>query len=182
MKRKAEPVAVLAKKPFSRPVPPSWLEGVRVPAWVLALVAHAGTPHTMEVDSLHELKFLVFLDAQGKEFMDVIRGMFPAHFDSLTFVLSNISPRYTADPHFRCATLEACKELAAFFNILDPLGGGLYPLNYLIVTDEALVVRCKLPIRVSRFCAPHQRFGVSLLELQGLVDAYLDFVARLAVV
>lgn len=129
----------------------------------------------MEVDNENHLTFLIFLGAQGKEYIDEIQHMFPPSFDALVFVSLNIDSRFTRDPSMHWSDSETCKELATYFNILDPLGGGVYPLNYLIVTDSDLVVRCKLPIQIGRFYSPHQKFGVSLSELQGLIDEYLEF-------
>lgn len=129
----------------------------------------------METDDLNHLKFLVFLGAQGKEYIDEIHHMFPPHFDSLVFVSLNIDAKFALDPSIHCSDSQMCKELASHFNILDPLGGGTYPLNYLIVTDSDLLVRCKLPIRIGTYYRGHQRFGVNLSQLQGLIDEYLQF-------
>lgn len=129
----------------------------------------------MVTDDMNHLKFLVFLGAQGKEYIDVIHDMFPPHFEQLVFVSLNIATKYANDPSYHCANTHMCKELASYFKILDPLGGGTYPLDYLIVTDSNLLVRCKLPIRVGQHYRPDQRFAVNLLQLQGLVDEYLQF-------
>lgn len=132
----------------------------------------------MEVDDEKRLNFLVFLGAQGKEYINDIKQMFPLHFEGPLFLSLNIDRRITLDPSIHCADMEKCKQLAAYFNILDPLGGGAYPLNYLIVTDSDLIVRCKLPIRIGQFYGPHQKFGVSLDQLKGLIDEYLDFFMK----
>lgn len=132
----------------------------------------------METDNLDHLSFLVFLDAQGKEFISDIRDMFPRHFDSLVFVSLNIDARPFDSRRIHCSSTERCKELALYFNILDPLGGGTYPLNYLIVTDSNLLVRCKLPLRIGPYYGPHQKFGVSLSQLQVLIEEYLDFFSN----
>lgn len=129
----------------------------------------------METDNINHLNFLVFLDAQGKEYITDIRDMFPNTFDLLVFVSLNINAENFDTLRIHCSSTEKCKELALYFNILDPLGGGTYPLNYLIVTDSDLLVRCKLPLRIGWHYGPHQRFGVSLSELQGLIEEYLEF-------
>lgn len=132
----------------------------------------------METDPANQLNFLVFLDAQGKEYINEIRQMFPEHFEQLVFLSLNIDSSQFDIHRIHCSSTLRCKELAQYFNILDPLGGGMYPLNYLIVTDLDLIVRCKLPLRVGAHYGPHQRFGVSLSQLQTLIEEYLDFFAR----
>lgn len=132
----------------------------------------------METDPTKHLNFLVFLDAQGKEYISEIRQMFPNHFDSLVFLSLNIETSNLDSLRIHCSSTQRCKELAQYFNILDPLGGGTYPLNYLIVTDSDLLVRCKLPLRVGFRYGPHQRFGISLHQLQALIEEYLEFFAH----
>lgn len=132
----------------------------------------------METDSVSHLNFLVFLDAQGKEYINDIREMFPRHFEPLVFVSLNIDTDQFENLRVHCSSTERCKELASYFNILDPLGGGTYPLNYFIVTDSDLLVRCKLPLRINPHYGSHQRFGVSLSELQALIEEYLEFFSR----
>ncbi|KAF3987300.1 hypothetical protein FT663_04505 [Candidozyma haemuli var. vulneris] len=165
-----------------RRIPPSFLEkeGIPLDSWVqvsLQQVMESTATGTSRMDMEHvdNLNFLVFLGAQGKEYIDVIRDMFPKHFDPLVFVSSNIDSRFTENPYFHCSDTETCKELARYFEIMDPLGGGNYPLNYLIVIDSDSVVRCKLPIRIGSHYCPHQKFGVSLPQLKGLIDEFLDF-------
>lgn len=169
------------KTSITRKAPPSFLEneGTPLDQWVQSslqqvMKSSTGASH-MEIDHVDSLNFLVFLGAQGKEYIDVIRDMFPKHFDPLVFVSLHIDSRFTENPYFHCLDTETCKELARYFEIMDPLGGGNYPLNYLIAIDSDLVVRCKLPIRIGPYYGPHQKFGVSLPQLQGLIDEFLDF-------
>lgn len=166
----------------SRRVPPTFLEKESLPLdmWVQVslqqvMESSATGSSRMDLDNTEGLHFLVFLGAQGKEFIDVIRDMFPKHFDPLVFVSLNIDARFLENPQFHCLDTETCKELARYFEIMDPLGGGDYPLNYLIVIDSDLVVRCKLPIRIGHYYTPHQKFGISLPQLQSLIDEFLDF-------
>lgn len=148
--------------------------------WVLLALqsvidGSCGDKTRMETDDVNHLNFLVFLDAQGKEYITDIRQMFPQNFDLLVFVSLSINPENFDTLRVHCSSTEKCKELAQYFNILDPLGGGSYPLNYLIVTDSDLVVRCKIPLRIGSHYGPHQRFGVSLSELRALIEEYLEF-------
>lgn len=148
--------------------------------WVLAALqavvdGSCSDQTCMETDDINHLNFLVFLDAQGKEYITDIRQMFPQSFDLVVFVSLNINTEDFDTLRIHCSSTERCKELALYFNILDPLGGGSYPLNYLIVTDSDLLVRCKLPLRIGLYYGPHQRFGVSLSELQALIEEYLEF-------
>lgn len=166
----------------TRKMPPSFLEkdGLSLDLWVqnsLHQVMESSTTGAprMDMDHIEGLHFLVFLGAQGKEYIDEIRRMFPKHFDPLVFVSLNIDSRFREDPQFHCLDSETCKKLARYFEIVDPLGGSNYPLNYLIVIDSDLVVRCKLPIRIGPYYCPHQKFGVSLSQLQGLIDEFLEF-------
>lgn len=175
-------LAKCVKRSVTHKIPPSLLgkDGIPLDLWVQmslqqVMQSSATGASYMEMDRVDNLNFLVFLGAQGKEYIDVIREMFPKHFDSLVFVSLYIDSRFTENPYFQCLDTDTCKELARYFEIMDPLGGGNYPLNYLIVIDSDLLVRCKLPIRIGPYYGPHQKFGVSLPQLQGLIDEFLEF-------
>lgn len=132
----------------------------------------------MEIDTTNRLTFWVFLDAMGKEFIQELRSIFPRNFDNLVFVSLSIDPEYVNNPSYHCSDTDTCKQLTAYFEISNPLGGGIYPLNYLIVTDTHNLVRCKLPIRLGSRYGRHQSFGVDLDQLKGLVDEYLEFFMK----
>ncbi|WPK26077.1 hypothetical protein PUMCH_003422 [Australozyma saopauloensis] len=120
-------------------------------------------------------RFLIFLDAQGKEFIDDIADMCAQFVPYMIFISLNIQPCSLPNTAIQVADTEVCKFLAKELGILDPVGGGAYPLNKLVVMDSQALVHCLIPLRVSKFCAPHQRFGTDLALLPGILEEYMDY-------
>lgn len=124
-------------------------------------------------------RFVFFLGVQGKEYIECIRK----HFESLTIepliITCNIDDSMTS-------TNSQCVKLSTEFNVLDPLGGGLYPLDYLFIIDGNERIRCAVPLVVNKNMhqlklknkggeVKHARFGLQLGELGGLVEEYYHY-------
>lgn len=120
--------------------------------------------------------FLFFLGIDGKDNVvdhDLIH-------DNVLFVSSNID---TIDSFLGAARTSnrECYQIASFFGVVDPLGGGSYPLNYMVVVDSEFRLRCKMPIRMNpRVYGNHERFGVSFGELGAVVDQYVEYFLQQA--
>lgn len=118
-------------------------------------------------------KYIFFLGAQGKEFIEPIQEQFPFSIPVL-FITSNGS---------RC-TNSQCQQLMNYFEIKDPLGGGMYPLDYLLIIHNDRI-HCKIPINFSRSInrvhnsrgriPGHMKFGVGLNELPSLIEEYINY-------
>ncbi|KAL6450493.1 hypothetical protein SBY92_004700 [Candida maltosa Xu316] len=117
-------------------------------------------------------KFIFFLGAQGKEFRDIIQEQFPFSVPVL-FITSNC---------FDCTNVQ-CKILMNFFEIKDPMGAGIYPLDYLVITHDDKI-HCKVPINFSVVnkmrssirnggVSGHLKFGLDLNELPSLIEEYI---------
>lgn len=120
-------------------------------------------------------KILIFAGALCKEYISDIIQELPSYKELLVFISSNL-PSNSCDPIHRSDT-QQCVKLASYFGILDPLGGGTYPLDYLMVIDSNNHMRCKMPIRVcpNDHYSPYQKFGVDLNKLQGLIDEQMEY-------
>lgn len=116
------------------------------------------------------LRFVVFLDAQGKEYVSELSTLCRRHLAQMVFCTAYEDPTSIAKNRF--TDTHTCKTLAKELRILNPVGGGAYPLNHLVVLDALSAVHCMLPIRLGRYYGPHQRFGVSLRELPGILEEY----------
>lgn len=125
-----------------------------------------------------EVKFLLFLGALGKEYIASIGEQLEEYLDSLIFISSSVTENSGKTLYF--SDNQQCLQLATYFQVVDPLGGGLYPLDYLVVVDSRDFVRCKIPIRICRnnFHSPHEKFGVDLQNLASLVKEQIQhFIA-----
>ncbi|KAK6200269.1 uncharacterized protein RJT21DRAFT_121169 [Scheffersomyces amazonensis] len=141
------------------------------------------------------LKFVLFLGVQGKEYIDIITE----RFNSLTanssssqshilFISYNLQQEDTV-PDFPISTNNQCSSLVNHFKIKDPLGGGVYPLDYLYVIDKNFLIRCSIPIiinsnhrminkNVNRHysgLSSHLNFGIELEQLPGFVEEYITY-------
>lgn len=119
-----------------------------------------------------QFHFIIFLDAQGKEFVSDIATLCLRHLSQTIFCTSYED--FTTKS-YRMTDTQTCKVLAKELKILNPIGGGAYPLNHLVVMDALGVVYCRIPIRLGRYYGSHQRFGTSLLELPGILEEYEMF-------
>lgn len=135
-------------------------------------------------------KFIFFLGAQGKEFIPTIQYQFPFNI-SVTFITSNNdssgggSSGGGGGGGCGC-TNDQCKQLMKFFEIKDPMGAGLYPLDYLIIIHQNKV-HCKIPIKFNNNStytkhfkvvggmSGHLKFGIDLNELPSLIEEYINY-------
>ncbi|KAG7665040.1 uncharacterized protein J8A68_001448 [[Candida] subhashii] len=129
-------------------------------------------------NSPSKFTFIFFLGVQGKEHIPFIQSLFPENI-STAFISGNIS---------QCTNAQ-CISLSQYFHIMDPIGGGLYPLDYLyIISDNK--INCKIPIIINhqnRFLrsistnknksgiSSHLNFGIELNELQVFINNYLEY-------
>lgn len=128
-------------------------------------------------------KFIFFLGAQGKEFIPTIQYQFPFNI-SVTFITSN-NDSSSGGGGCGC-TNDQCKQLMKFFEIKDPMGAGLYPLDYLIIIHQNKV-HCKIPIKFNNNStytkhfkvvggmSGHLKFGIDLNELPSLIEEYINY-------
>lgn len=123
-------------------------------------------------------QLLFFLDGQGKERVGVIAQMLLrfSHI-SAVFISSNIDiPSQSRKLGlFVFLDVQECKILSQKMGLMNPLGGGLYPINYLLVVDSHNIVRHKAPLRFSHCYSAYQKFGLTLTQLEGLVEEYSAF-------
>lgn len=127
-------------------------------------------------------KFIFFLGAQGKEFIPTIQYQFPFNI-SVTFITSNND---SSSGSGGGCTNDQCKQLMKFFEIKDPMGAGLYPLDYLIIIHQNKV-HCKIPIKFNNNStytkhfkvvggmSGHLKFGIDLNELPSLIEEYINY-------
>lgn len=157
-------------------LPPALLvptDRIQVDEWVQNVLLQA-MESRMQVDGGLGPVFLFFLGAQGKEYIRDIRRKFPVNFMSVVFVSSNIET--TSDDCYCVDSAQAAK-LSAYFHLVDPLGGGTYPLDYMVVLDSQLQVRSKVPVRIGARYHGYQKFGTSLGELDALINETLTHIS-----
>lgn len=122
---------------------------------------------------------IFFLDLQGKEYIQDIGEMFSALPATLVFVSLGLTAKST--PHRLLATSDQCKALATEMRLVDPLGGGEYPVNYVTMVDSAGMVRCQLPLRFRMCYTGYQKFAVAWLTLPLYVAEFMEIDSRLRV-
>lgn len=116
------------------------------------------------------LKVLMFLDAQGKEFMDLLLGC-----DDVIFATANASNGGLMSTSLvPTTTNDQCVALAKYFGILSPVGGGVFPLNYMVIIVNNRV-RVRVPIRLSTLNR-YERFGVDIRQLPHYLYDLLYYV------
>lgn len=150
--------------------PPPGLACKRIPPEILQLVNNITS-----IDGTN--KFLFFLGVQGKEYMNDIEERFADSGWSIPlFISANIdfAKRHHSGDFY--STNEQCRALGSYFGIMDPVGGGLYPLHFFMVIDRFDRLRCKIPIQVNRWVSPQERFGVNMRDLNALVEAYVMYL------
>ena len=163
----------------------------KVSAWVSDLL-HSMFNLIDEINFDHEdepctngnnkVKVLLFLGAMGKEYITSIRGQLENYADSLVFISSSLTLDSCDAGHQ--SDDQQCLQLSSYFELIDPLGGGAYPLDYLVVVDSQDYIRCRIPIRICRnnFHSPHEKFGVDLERLPSLIEEYMQhFMSILAI-
>lgn len=157
-------------------LPPALLaptDRIQVDEWVHNLLMNTMTNRMQVSDSMGAV-FLFFLGAQGKEYIGDIRRKFPANFLSVVFVSSNIGNRF--DDCY-CVDAAPGAQLTNYFHLVDPLGGGLYPLDYMVILDSQLQVRSRVPVRIGPRYHGYQKFGTSLAELDALINEALTHIS-----
>lgn len=126
------------------------------------------------LQNTNPIQFLFFLDAQGKEYVDDIAELCSPFKSQMVFVTLDMGPD-TADSVVDYVGTDTCKNLSKELGLLDPLGGGSYPLNYLVVIRDNHVL-CMVPVRIGRrYLGGHQRFGTCLAEVPGILEEYLNY-------
>lgn len=129
-----------------------------------------------EIYDYKDTKVLVFLDAQGKQYIEEFTQIFN-DLDSrmLAFLVSyNLNETLIPNTTAYVATNSEAQALTKYFQILDPLGGGQYPLNYMIIVSDNLI-RVKIPVRLNH-SNPYEKFGVPLDQLHLLLN---DLIANI---
>jgi len=176
-------------------VPPSLglvAESPKVTSWVSDLL-HSMANLTDEIkfdddqngsctNGNNGVKVLIFLGAMGKEYISSIREQLESYEDSLIFISSSLTLDSCDAAHY--SDDQQCLQVMTYFELMDPLGGGAYPLDYLVVVDSRDSIRCKIPIRICRnnFHSPHEKFGVDLESLPSLIEEYMQhFMSILAI-
>lgn len=136
----------------------------------------SGSVAYMDLDqiSLHQFLFIYFLDAQGKEQIDIIHGMmFQYPGTSTIFISLNIDHSdLEATSSIMFLDSAQCKSIARELNLLDPLGGGIYPLNYMMILDQTMTIRYQVPLKFDHCYGAYQKFGLRMPQLFGLVEEY----------
>lgn len=181
MKRSGETDYIITKKPhpIGKSCPPCYIHlAITLPPSIQFLLTTTNSANTTTWDFVSEnhkrLRFLIFLGAQGKEYIETILAMFPGSFSGVMFLTSSIDQE-CLNSHVIISTGQTCKQLAKYFNVMDPLGGGVYPLDFLIVADSDNNVRCRVPIRLNKHYSSFQKFGVDLDQLPGVINELLHY-------
>lgn len=167
----------------ARHEPPMYIKNaMTLDKWVVAVLRsklYSGIDsNEMQIDSLTYLTFIIFLGAQGKEYIGDIQKIRPQCSEFLIFVSLNMQTKLINGRSISCIDDENCKMLASYFDILDPLGGGVYPLDYLVVADKSSKVRCKVPIQICRSRQGHQKFCIDISQLKGFLEEYSIFASH----
>ncbi|WEJ93321.1 hypothetical protein PSN45_000784 [Yamadazyma tenuis] len=120
------------------------------------------------------VELLVFLDAQGNQYMDDLVSTW-SHLDTRIRVIL-VTPNLSALEQVQVTVTNniQCVQLSKHFKVLDPLGGGDYPLNYLTIVCNNLT-RVQVPIRLNTH-NPFERFGVGLKELPSFLHDVLPHI------
>lgn len=124
--------------------------------------------------------FLFFLDAQGKEQMSSIREMIKLFLGiAAIFISLNISiAEEETSSSITSLNTKECKSLSRQLCLLDPLGGGEYPVNYLIIMDKTQVIRYQAPLKFSHCYSAYQKFGLQPSQLHGIIEEYSNFATN----
>ncbi|GEQ66561.1 hypothetical protein JCM33374_g224 [Metschnikowia sp. JCM 33374] len=134
---------------------------------------------SMDVDNSNSgnFLFLFFLDAQGKEQIGYIRDIILQFTNTeAVFISSSLSPaEHDFSASIAFSNTEECKSLAREMRLLDPLGGGTYPLNYLVIIDPQMMIRFRISLRFAHCYGAYQRFGLHFANLHGLIEEYANF-------
>lgn len=129
-------------------------------------------------------KILIFLDAQGKQFIKELDHQLNFQFKMPVIFISSgsINPvdqhHNQHDQHDQhpiiYASNDDCVKLSKYFSVLDPLGGGIYPLNRLLLVSDNLV-RVNIPLKLN-YNNPFEKFGLLLNELAGILQEIIPYL------
>lgn len=119
-------------------------------------------------------KILMFLDAQGKLLIDEIYHELNQNFKMPVVFVTSGSVECQGGDDLLYATGDEGLQLSKYFTVLDPLGGGAYPMNRLIVVSNDLV-RVNIPLRLN-YNNPFERFGVGKTELPGILQEIIPYL------
>lgn len=127
-----------------------------------------------------ELKFLLFLGVVGKNVVQDIKENLPALETKMIIVSSGFDEKEAAIlSSSKCYVTDddQCQQLSKYFKVLDPLGGGIYPLDFLLVIDSRGYLRSQIPIRIclQQRYNPHETFGVDMENLTILLQEYKEY-------
>lgn len=125
----------------------------------------------MDGEVWKSFKVIFFLGVQGKEYIQDIRKRIPFCFNSFAFISSNIS--LNDSQLGKCSKNDECVTLASYFKVFDPLGGGIYPLDYVIIIDQENYILRKIPIKINKYSNFVLDHGVTIENLYSIVDKYL---------
>lgn len=115
---------------------------------------------------------LVFLDAQGKQYIEELDSIFN-NIDSkmLAILVSSNMKDSIKQQHstpFSTTDDKTAQILSNYFQVLDPLGGGKYPLNHMIIISNSKM-RVKINLKFNN-CNPYERFGIPLSQIQMFLE------------
>ncbi|ODV79051.1 uncharacterized protein CANTADRAFT_244282 [Suhomyces tanzawaensis NRRL Y-17324] len=136
---------------------------------------------------LDPFTFIFFLGSDGKEYIDLIRNKMS--FASILIVTSNCELKsFRCGPPFMITDNIQCHRISSALNVLDPLGGGCYPLNYLMIADLKMKIRFKVPILTRVHTSSHRirgksfmleggstyaRFGLQIGQLDSFIEDFM---------
>jgi len=145
-------------------------------------------PH---INDENPITFLFFLGVQGKEYLDNIIQKFPVSYhESVVFTSLNIEPSsLSSGYHVNISNNEQCSSLTSNLRVLDPLGGGVYPLDFLFIIDRNNNIVCSVPLIISGNnrhvnhqisyngggIPRHLNFSIEIAQLDGFIDEYIHY-------
>lgn len=118
-------------------------------------------------------KILLFLDAQGKQYIESFQLMLES-FNLLIIYVSYGLDKDDINDNAILVDDQQCVTLSKYFKVLHPLGGGVYPINHLTIISNDLV-RVEMPLRLNAF-NPHEKFGLSINDLISFLDETIAFL------
>ncbi|CAI5760280.1 unnamed protein product [Candida verbasci] len=112
-------------------------------------------------------KALLFLGVIGKEYIQDIQSEFDY----------SINIYYITANNDYDGTNEVCKMLSNYFEILDPIGGGIYPLDYLVIIHNNKII-CKIPVNYQKHISSnflHFNF-LHFNCIKSFIQDYIDYI------
>lgn len=147
-------------------------------------------PH---INNENPLTFLFFLGVQGKEYIENIIQKFPPSYHELVvFTSLNIDKDLKLSGiHVNITSDRQCVSLTSHLKVLDPLGGGSYPLDFLFIIDRNNHIICSVPlIMTNRYptsrgnngggISRHLGFSLEIPQLDGFIDEYIQYFSAIS--